>query len=112
MLAATIDSLRAVFYGYRLHPDEAPLLADLSTQTGRDTLADRYALLARHGRTVRIPEAAFHAVAEAHFRRNEFEAGIVLLKRAAKEYPWSATSREALADGLKRWQPPQPTARP
>lgn len=112
VLAATIDALRAAYHGYRLHPDEAPLLAELSIETGRDALADRYSLLSRHGRVVRTPEVAFHAVAEAHFRRNEIEAGILLLKRAAQEYPWSASSRRALADGLKRQQQAPPPTRP
>jgi predicted alpha/beta superfamily hydrolase len=102
VLQGTIDALRARYHGYRLHPDEAPLLAELSSVRKIDALAERYALLARDGHAPQVPELAFHAVAEAHFQRQEAQAGVALLRRAAASYPGSAASREALAEGLKR----------
>lgn len=112
VLPATLDALRATFPGHRLHPDEAPVLAELSAEGRTDALAERYALLARHGRPVRIPEAALHAVAEAHWRRGEPAAAVALLRRAVELYPASTASRDALAEGLKRQQAAEATRRP
>lgn len=113
VLQATIDALRARYHGYRLHPDDAPLLAELGATGQLDALGQRYALLARDGRAMPVPESAFHEVAEAHFRRHEAQAGVALLRRAVAQYPWSQGSRAALAEGLKRLadQPRVPTGR-
>lgn len=108
-LQGSIDALRARYHGYRLHDDDAQVLAEVSSVAKTDTLAERYALLARDGRPPQVPEAAYIAVAEAHFRRGEAQAGVALLRRAVADYPWSAFSREALADGLARLaKEPQP----
>jgi uncharacterized protein len=101
-LQGTIDALRARYHGWRLHPDDGMPLAENSTSLRVDALGQRYAMLARHGRAATIPEEAFHAVAEAHFRRNEPQAGVALLRRAVAAYPWSEESRDALAQALKR----------
>lgn len=110
-LQGSIDALRARYHGYRLHDDDAQVLAELSSAGNIDALAERYALLARDGRTPQVPEAAYMAMAEAHFRRGETQAGVALLRRAIAAYPWSVNSREALADGLARLaKEPQPAA--
>ena len=97
-----IDALRARYHGYRLHNDDAQVLAEVSSAEKIDALAERYALLARDGRPPQVPEAAYRAVAEAHFRRGEPKAGVALLQRAVAAYPWSVGSRQALADGKAR----------
>lgn len=108
-LQGSVDALRARYHGYRLHPDDAQVLAEVRSAGNIDALAERYALLARDGRPPQVPEAAYIAVAEAHFRRGETPAGVALLRRAVAAYPWSVNSREALADGLARLaKEPQP----
>lgn len=111
VLQGTIDALRARYHGHRLHPDDAPLLAERASVLGVDALGQRYALLARQGRAAEIPEEAFHAVAEAHLRRREPQAAVELLRRAVAAFPGSAESREALADALKRLAAPAPPPR-
>jgi len=101
-LPASVDALRAYYHGWRLHPDDAPVLAATASELKIDALGQRYAALARNGRTPVVPEAAYHAVAEAHFRRSETAAGVALLRRAVAAYPWSPDSREALSRALQR----------
>jgi hypothetical protein len=101
-LQGSVDALRARYHGYRLHDDDAQVLAQVSSAGKIDALAERYALLARDGRPPQVPEVAYLAVAEAHFRRGETQAGVALLRRAVAAYPWSVDSREALANGLAR----------
>ncbi len=101
-LKGSVDALRARYHGYRLHNDDAQVLAEVSSAENIDALAERYALLARDGRPPQVPEAAYRAVAEAHFRRGEPKAGVALLQRAVAAYPWSVGSRQALADGKAR----------
>lgn len=93
LLQGTIDALRARWYGFRVHPDEATFLAEMSSVNGTDTLAERYATLARGGRSVPIPEPAFVAVAEAHLRRQEPQAALALLRRGLAAYPNSEELR-------------------
>ena len=101
-LQGSVDALRARYHGYRLHNDDAQVLAQVSSAENIDALAERYALLARDGRPPQVPEAAYRAVAEAHFRRGETKAGVALLQRAVAAYPWSVGSRKALAEAVAK----------
>lgn len=96
LLPGTLDALRARWYGFRLHPDEAGFIAE-AFAAGADPLQQRYATLSRGARSVAIPEPAFLAVAEAQMRRQEPHAAVRLLRGAMAAYPRSTELREALA---------------
>lgn len=102
VLQGAIDGLRARYLGHRLPPDDAPVLAEISSTRGIDALGLRYAQLAHTGRSATIPEEAFIDVAEAHLRRGEVPQAVALLRRAVQAWPDSKDSQEALAEALKK----------
>lgn len=102
VLPGAIDGLRARYLGHRLPPDDAPVLAEISSTRGIDALGLRFAQLAHTGRSATIPEEAFIDVAEAHLRRGEVSAAVALLRRAVQAWPDSKDCREALAQALKK----------
>lgn len=102
VLQGAIDGLRARYLGHRLPPDDAPVLAEISSTRGVDALGLRYAQLAHTGRSATIPEEAFIDVAEAHQRRGEWPAAVALLRRAVVAWPDSKDCQDALAAALKK----------
>ncbi len=102
VLQGAIDGLRARYFGHRLPPDDAAVLAEIGSTRKVDALGLRYARLAQAGRPATVPEEAFIDVAEAHLRRDEVAAAVAMLRRAVQVYPDSKDSQEALAAALKR----------